>query len=173
MIKDFKTRLWTHFGIMAAIIVGTVFGWLFLRADIKREAAVIFQKRSDLVTRTKTIAQLGVLQKDAEKAKPMMEKMESVLPTMDGISVVKDAYEKIAAEKKVSFNWRFGEEVKSNGKAPGHISLEMVIQGKTTDIIAFLKQAEQEKYYLTIQSVNITNSGSQAVGSVTGILYFK
>jgi hypothetical protein len=39
--------------------------------------------------------------------------------------------------------------------------------------INFLKEIESEKYFLTIQSVNITNRGAQSVGVVSGLLYFK
>lgn len=175
MIKDFKTRLWTHIGIIMLVIAGTVVGWALLKMDIEREAAEIFQNKSDLATHTKIITQVNSLSEDAKKAEPMMQKMDAVLPKEIDMNVAKETYEKIAATKKISINWRYGDQTKSTATTPGSVVFMMLLQGEYKNIISFLEAVENERFYVTIQSVDVTSidKGAQSVGQIGGILYFK
>lgn len=172
--STFEKKLWGSILITLLIIVPLVVVLVLVRGDIVKRIQRVDEYKSDLLTRSQAIGLLAELKKNAQRAEPLLERIENRLPTRDELILFPRELERIALEKEVDFGFTFGNETTGSEQSPGVVTFTMSLAGTYDALTAFLQAIESSRYYIRMESVDLTRKDGGVYALVTsGEVYIR
>lgn len=155
-MEPFKKQLLTQVGIglgAAVLAVGLV---QFLAWRVGQNSANITKLRNELALRTRATESLATLNSDAEKAKPLSQKLDGVLPSKDKLINFGKGMTDLAKQDGAELNFDFGGETAATAATPGFIKFSLTGAATYGNWSKFLKDVEKSQLYIKFNSTDLT-----------------
>ena len=167
-IDKFKKKLLIRVSIAAGIVAVFALFIILLNADINKRLVRIKEYKTELAIRTQTLAILAELQQEAKRAEPLMQELQSALPSRDELISLPRELEKIAKRNKVDFGFVFGQENPAQGNQAGTVRFTMTLAGTYQNLVLFLRELESSPYVVSIASIDVSRREKDTFAFATG-----
>ena len=171
LVWGFKGRLLTATSISLGILVVLLAALLFVNRDIKTQALAIKTAKSDLKTRVQQLNDLARLREEANLAQPNLARLESAVPSRDGLFSVRRDIEGLAGRNNLAVSFDFGNENPKAG-ALGSINFELRLQGGDFGIRSFINQIESGYPFVKITALDMVREENDFIATVKGQISF-
>ncbi|MBI2593001.1 MAG: hypothetical protein HYW37_02550 [Candidatus Colwellbacteria bacterium] len=172
-MEDFKKQLLLNTGVTAGVLLVIIGLVVYLGKDIRDKGEIVFLNHSELTAQLQAVKDLAKLREAAKTAGPSRQLLDKALPKRDGLFGLPKEFERMAADKKVGFSFRFGQEGKPDPAQPSKIAFEMTAQGAYNDLLEFVKSVESSPYYINIAKLDVTRTGEKFNAAIGGEIYFN
>ena len=173
MVAGFKKRLLIKSGIAAAIILALAIFIILLNTDINKHIDEIIAANQEFALRSQTFNLLSSSNTDLKRAQPLLETLQTILPSKDQLITFPDELQKSANGYGVSVGFSFGSETPSTATQPGNIKFTMTLAGSFTDIVQYLKFIEGHRYFIRLDSVDIRRETINFSLLTGGVIFTK
>lgn len=172
-MEDFKKRLTLNIGLTTSILLVIIGLVVLLGKDIRDKGEIIFLSHSELTAKLQAVRDLAKLREVAKTVVPARQFLDKALPKRDGLFGLPREFERMAADKKVGFSFKFGQESRPDSTQPNKIAFEMTAQGTYNDLLEFVRSVEQSPYYINIAKLDVTRTGEKFNATIGGEIYFN
>lgn len=160
-------------GIILAIVVVFLTMIFWLSGDISERVVKIQNQQRELVARSISLESLSSLKSDAAAAKTLSSLLENILPLKDQLINFPKDMEEIARISGMDFGTSFGDEKSATESEPGYIAFVFTIGGNYEKIVNFMRQAEQSRYIIQWNNVDIAEKSSVYRGTISGRVFSR
>jgi Tfp pilus assembly protein PilO len=161
MFKSFKTKLAVSIGINLIAIIVLILVIFYLNKNIIASSEEINRMRVDFLSRSRAIASLSELKKDAEQARIYSDVLNSSLPTTEDLPEFNTEVFNLEKKHNLPSSFKFsGSEIAPKAGTPGEIAFDLNLDGVYDDIVNFLKDLEYSSYVTDIQNFDLVGGGT-------------
>jgi len=170
---QFRKKFTETLAIGGAGIVLFSITLLILGKLISNDTKRIISAQKTITEKTARKTTTALLEKDKEKASRYFTMLENALPTKDGLIVFPKEVNFLAKKTEVNVGFSFKEESGSNASEARRINFQIVIEGTLPHIHEFIKELENNRFIVSVENVDISQSESVFQGTIRGAVYFK
>jgi hypothetical protein len=113
------------------------------------------------------------LKDNAEKARPHLPFLNAILPLRDELIDFRRDMKNIATRHQLDFTAEFGTESNGNESSPGSISFQATLQGPLKNLIEFLADVRQSKYFVGFAGFDIGGDKDRYAIKTNGRVFFR
>lgn len=160
----------------SAIAVASLLALFFLAQSIATTTTKIAATRNEFATLTAQYSALDRLGQDHEVLKGVMEKLETMTPTVDTVPAVEDFLTGAAVKTNVLLSFTFASfPTPSATETLEELGITLRVEGGEQSLLAFLKMIENAPYLIAIRDISITFADTEGTlsASATGVAYLK
>ncbi len=172
MPREFKTKFVISIVITLVILVIVIAAIFYLQGDINNKSNTIAQINQGVINKTDALKALTNLEQQEVIATPLLQKMNSVLPSQDMLFSLQQNLQTMARNDSLAFSSQFGAETSPSQATAGEIAIEMTLQGSYNAILTFLQSVESNTGFLSVSSIDITANQGIFNANVTGNIPF-
>lgn len=167
MPSRFKSRYITNITIGVGTVIGIAVLLVFIGVDTSKIAGEVVTTRGELKMEIEQINKLAQLRDEAKLAGPKFATLENILPKKDELFSFPTKMEELAKNQGLASIFSFGTESEKS------IQYSIIIQGGTfEEIFRFVKTIEEDKPFMSINSLDMVLGGVGYNGAISGILFF-
>ncbi len=167
----FKKRLIIIIGVPLGIILILIVSLFFLGSDISSRANQIKQLRENLTLRLQSTESLVSLRQDFKQAQEYSPALNNLLPTRDELVGFIHDLTMIAKQNELDFSSSLGQESPQTDKGLGQISFTITSQGKFDNFVNFLKTLENSRYFIKLNTLDVTRQDDNFKALMTGQVF--
>jgi len=157
MITNFKKRLFITIGIPLAICLILSLVLFFIGLNITSQTAQIEKLKGDLFNRQQLAQSLASLKQGAEQAQPYLTELENILPSQDQLLGFSRDIGIIAGQNKLNLNTTLGQQISQSGDGLRQTDFTSTAQGSFDNFINFLKSLENGRYFIKLNTLDLTS----------------
>lgn len=154
---NFKKRLLITIGVPLAICLILVLALFFIGSNIINQTAQIEKLEADLNNRQQSSQSLASLKQGAEQAQPYLTELENILPSQDQLLSFSKDIDIIAKQNKLNLNTALGQQVSQSGDVLRQTDFTSTGQGTFDNFINFLKSLENGRYFIKLNTLDLTS----------------
>ncbi len=173
MQSTFKSKLIYSLSITGGIVIFVLAIVLYLGLDIRKKADTIAGIQNQTLSYISKVNDLGKLKNQQKEAQSDLLKLNGALPKRDSLFEVSKNLDVFARARSLAFGYKFGEEVKFKDGNPGFVKVEMNVSGSYDNIINFLKDVENSKYFINSSSLDLTQQNVGYAGVINSKIFFS
>ena len=167
MTDTFKKQLGIQLGIGLGVLVLAVLITQLVVGDLAGNSTKIQNQKTELALRIQATDQLASLKSDFEKAQPLFQFLNSVLPPKDSLINFGQDLISLGRVDRLELNFSFGGETAASDQTPGFINFAISGTGAYGNFQKFLADLEKSRYFIKFNSLDLTRQQS---GDNYGIL---
>lgn len=169
--KQIFVQLAIAVGVLAALLAANQ----FMVSLLKKTSDRIQEQRGELVFRSRASEILPILQNDAAAAKPLLEKLNKILPPKEGLINFGRQLVELAKKQKVNLTFDAKGDVPATDESPGAIKFFITGEATYANFVRFLKSVENEPFLVKFSSINMTRkpSGSSFTALADGEVFYQ
>lgn len=154
--------------VSTSLLLIAVAAFFVLKLQIEKKVITIQQKELAIAQNQSSIETLAVLQKDFEKAKAYSVKLEDMLITSDEILDFRKAIIDLGRQNNIEVAVNFGADAKSEGLLLTPFTATIVGKSGIEGFKTFMESVETSNYFVKINSMDISQSGLDINGNISG-----
>lgn len=162
MVNTFKKQLLTQLGLFFGVSILVIVATQIAAGNLAANADKIQSQKSELAFRIQATQQLASLKADSAKAEPLFQKLNSILPVKDDLINFGQSLIDLAKSEKVDLGFSFGGEVAPKDGTSGYIKFSLTGSGSYENFQKFLKDLEKVRYFIKLNSVDMTRQPGSA-----------
>jgi len=171
MITNFKKRLLITIGIPLAVCLILVLALFFIGSNITKQAAQIEKLKGDLFNRQQLTQSLASLKQGSEQVQPYLTELENILPSQDQLLGFSRDIGIIAKQNKLNLNTTVGQEISESGDGLRQTDFTSTGQGTFDNFINFLKGLENSRYFIKLNTFDLTGQDGDFKMSMKGQVF--
>jgi len=153
---NFKKRLLITIGIPLAICLILALALFFIGSNITNQTAQIEKLKGDLFNRQQLAQSLANLKQGTEQVQPYIAELENILPSQDQLLGFSRDIGIIAKQNKLNLNTTLGQQISQNGDGLRQTDFTSTAQGTFDNFINFLKSLENGRYFIKLNTLDLT-----------------
>lgn len=159
-MDTFKKQLFTQLGIFLGAVVFLVVAIQLIAPKLERVAVKIQDQRSDLAFLSESTDLLPQLKSDLEKAQPLINELDRVLPPKEQMAGFEKELTDLAKKVKIGVNFtKIGDSAATDAE-PGFTQFLLTSDASYGNFLKFVKEVEESRFFVKINSLNMTRQGS-------------
>lgn len=161
-------------GVTLVVAAGLVFAIFYLNKGVVASSDEINRMRADFLSRSRAIASLAELKKDAEQARIYTDVLNSSLPTKEDLPEFNTEVFELEKKNNLPSSFKFsGAETALRPGAAGEIAFDLNLNGLYGDIINFLKDLEDSSYVTDIRNFDLVGGVKDEYRAIfQGVIFF-
>ncbi len=172
-MSDFVKRL-LILSIYIPVIIGFIGTSIYLRSSIEKTARDIATKHAILLSQQSLSQSIGNLTKDKIIAEPYAALLDRAFPTQDGLIGFPAYWNTLAKKTGVTSSFSFStNKADPTSDTPGFIAFSASANGSLVNLLSFLGDIYQGRYFVGIDSVDFTGTSGGYTLLMSGKVYFK
>lgn len=168
---NFKKKLFLAIIIPLAIIFIAILVILFLSKDIDKKIQERNLIRTQVSYWREAIDSIAVLQGDYKKAEPYFTAVQKIISSQDELIGFSSEIASVGARHNVGATASLGKENVDDKSGLRKTPALIVASGKSADIIGFMKDVEASRFFIQINSLDISRSEENFRVSLTGSVF--
>ena len=159
-MEAFKKQILAQSGIALGAAILLVIAIQLIAPKLERVAVKIQDQKSDLAFLSQSTNLLPQLKSDLEKAQPLINELNRVLPPKEQMAGFEKELADLAKKVKIGISFsKVGDSV-ATGDAPGFTQFLMTSNASYGNFLKFLKEVKKSRFFVKINSLNMTRQGS-------------
>ncbi|HXF44396.1 MAG TPA: type 4a pilus biogenesis protein PilO [Candidatus Paceibacterota bacterium] len=168
--KGIVIQISAALGIVCFLVLGVVLFGL----NIKNSTAKIVTTREELALRTVSLQSLAALRADyTNKAKAYLNVLHNIVPKKDELIDLSKDFQAIASAGGLDYGFTFVGETAPSASELGSVKFNLKLGGDIMKLLTFLKDIQNFRYLVSVDSVLIFREESAMKMNVTGSVYFR
>ncbi len=152
---EFKQAIIRSLAVAFALIAALSLLLLLIGNDISARVKNIQSNRQELSFRLQSLESLASLRSGSERASKILETIQNFLPPRDQLVGFSKVLENFAKNNQLGFGFQFESERQSTETVPGINNFILTSSGGYSNFLRFLKAAEDSKYFIGFNSLDI------------------
>jgi len=168
--KGIAVQISVALGMVGVLVLGVVFFGL----NIKSSTRKIVSAREELAARTISLQSLASLRADyANKARAYLNVLHNIVPQKDELIDLSKDIQAVASASNLEYGFTFIGENQPTADALGFVKFNLKLGGSLTNLLNFLKNIQNFRYLIDIESVSIYREESLMRMNLVGSVYFR
>ncbi|MEE8131834.1 MAG: type 4a pilus biogenesis protein PilO [Candidatus Paceibacterota bacterium] len=169
---SFKKKLLLNIGISLGIILILGAALFFLNSKIKDEVKQIQKVKEKLTLRSQTTEFIALLRRESEQVEPYLDDLDNMIITKDKLVNLSQDLSTIAMQNQVNLKLSIGKETPKTESELGEINITITIDGAFDNLIKFLKDLENSRYFVKLNKLDFTKKGNDFKGILNGVIFY-
>ncbi len=169
-----KKKLLFNISVILGIVILLGTALLFLSSKIQDKAEQISDAKKELNIRSKTVESIALFRRKSEQVQPYLRELQNMLITKDDLINIPKDLKSIAQQNQVNLQITFGVDTPRTETEPGEINIAITTEGSFDNLIKFLKDLENSRYFVKLNKVDLTARGDDNFRAVLSgaVFYF-
>ncbi|HDH07564.1 MAG TPA: hypothetical protein ENG89_00905 [Candidatus Moranbacteria bacterium] len=168
----FRKKILLNIGISFGIVVLLGVALFFLSSIVEDKAEQIRKAKEELSFRSQVSESIALLRNESGQVEPYLDDLENILITKDNLVNFSQDLKTIAQQNQISLNLSFGTETPKTKNELGKINFTITIDGDFDNLIKFLKDLENSKYFVKLDKLDLTKKGGGLKIILKGVIFY-